>query len=411
MDIVNKQVKQHVIARISIAWLAVVLLLPASAVAAPVAVAMGGQSLSSFYLLGMELGPWEEYLIQELTPELAVVEKVKRTEISWFADDAEKMLPAFAKSLLSDEKNKLVSTFSYRSTLQSPLSHNFGLDALDPNQANNSIGLSRDLVSQGFVHQLNDKSVLAVSALMVHQRFGTSSLGVYNTGDYSSAFGNSGASWQSSPFQESSYGAGVWMGLESELNEYIGFSAGFQSRIDMDDFDSYRGVYSEPGDLDIPARAQLGFAIAAGSNNWFTAGIEHVLYSDLRTTPSQYLPERFISLLGDSNSPQFNWENLTVYSIGWRWQDSNNQTALWVDLSTRQQPSPTSAVLDRALRADTASNVMQLGFSTQTSRNSKINLRAAYAPPEYVFGGSILGLAPENLDQKVEVEALWVMSF
>lgn len=408
---VKRQLKQRLIASLCVVGLTAGLLLPATVVAAPVAVAMGGQSLSSFYLLGMELGPWEEYLIQELTPQLAVINQTQQAEISWFAEDAANMLPGFAQQLLENDKSELLLTFSYRSTLKSPLAHNFGLEATNPLQPNNGIGLSRELVSQGFVHQVNDKSVIAVSALMAHQRFGTSALGIYNSGDYDTAFGDTGGNWQSSPFQESSYGAGVWMGVESELTERMGISAGFQSRIDMDTFDSYRGVYSEPGDLDIPARAQVGITIAAGANNWFTAGIEHVLYSNLQAAPTQYLPERFISLLGDSNSPQFNWENLTVYSIGWRWKDSSSVTEWWVDLSTRQQPSPTSAVLDRALRVDSARNVMQFGFSTQTSRSSIINLRAAYAPPEYVFGGSILGVVPKNLDPAVELEALWVMSF
>ncbi len=398
-------------ARVCGACLLASLVLPATVGAAPVALAIGGQSLSSFYLLGMELGPWEEYLIQELTPELAVVNQNQTPEISWFADDAAKMLPVFARQLLENDKRELVLTFSYRSTLNSSLSHGFGLNANAPMHANSRPGLSREIISQGFAHQLNDSSVIAVSALMAHQRFGTSVLGLYDSSDYASVFGSSGSNWQSSPFEESSYGAGVWMGLESELTERMDISAGFQSRIDMETFDNYRGVYSKPGDLDIPAKAQLDISIAAGSNSWFTAGVEHVLYSDLRTAPTQSLPERFISLLGDSGSPQFDWEDLTVYSVGWRWQDSNNRTQWWVDLSTRRQPSPTSAVLDRALRADSSSNVMQLGFSTQTGRSSKLNLRAAYASPEYVFGGSIFATVPESLEQTIELEALWVMSF
>ncbi len=386
------------------------LMLPITSTAAPVAFALGGQSLSSFYLLGMELGPWEDYLLQELTPDLAVLEVLEVPEISWLADDAEKMLPVFARRLLANENSDVMLTFSYKSSLQSTLTHGFTLntDSVEPTMT--GLGLEREVLSQGFAQQFGEKSILAVSALMAHQRFGTSSLGVYNSEMYSPNDTET-SQWQNSPWEESSYGAGVWMGLESSFSEKIAFTAGFQSRIDMDSFDSYRGVYSEPSDLDIPARAHLGFTLEANANNWFTAGIDHVLYSSLSTFPSNFLPERFISLLGDSNSPKFDWENLTVYSIGWHWQDNQQQTEWWVDLSTRQQPSPSSSVLDRALQSEYSGNVMQVGFSAHTGARSKINIRAAYAPPEYVFGGSVLGVVPDNLQQKIEMEALWVMSF
>ncbi|MBE9547782.1 MAG: hypothetical protein IMF09_00125 [Proteobacteria bacterium] len=403
------QLKQYVAGRMGFALMTAALLFPISSPAAPVAFAMGGQSLSSFYLLGMELGPWEDYLLQELTPDLAVMEAVEAPKINWLADDAERILPVFARRLLASEASKVMPTFSYRSSLQSTLSHgfNFQTDPLQPSMT--GLGLDREVVSQGFVQQFGEKSIIAVSALMAHQRFGTSALGIYSSDDISP--GNSAGNWQSSPWAESSYGAGVWMGLESSVSEKLAVSAGFQSRIDMDSFDNYRGVYSETGDLDIPARAHLGLTLMASANHWFTAGIDHVLYSSLATIPSNFLPERFISLLGDSSSPQFNWQDLTVYSIGWHWQDSQQRTEWWVDLSTRQQPSPTSSVLDSALRSEYSGNVMQLGFSAQTGPRSQINLRAAYAPPEYVFGGSVLGVVPDNLEQKVEMEALWVMRF
>ncbi|MCF6226720.1 MAG: hypothetical protein L3J22_10540 [Xanthomonadales bacterium] len=409
MKIKKTHLKQRLTGCIRNGVLAAALLMPFSVSAAPVAFAMGGQSLSSFYLFGMELGPWEDYLLKELTPDLAVLEVIQTPKINWLANDAEKMLPAFARRLLENDKAKIMSTFSYTASFQNTLTHGLNFKTKPMDASITGLGLERELVSSGFVQQFGDSSILAVSALMAHQRFGTSALGVYRSEDIGP--GNSQSSWESSPWAESSYGAGVWMGLESYISKKLAVNAGFQSRIDMDDFDNYRGVYSEPGDLDIPARAHFGMTLMATDNHWFSAGIDRVLYSSLATSPSNFLPERFISLLGDSSSPQFNWADLTVYSISWRWKDNNQRTEWWVDLSTRQQPSPTSSALNNALRSQYSGNVMQLGFSTQTGERSKLNLRAAYAPPEYVFGGSVLGIVPDNLEQKIEMEALWVLSF
>jgi long-chain fatty acid transport protein len=185
--------------------------------------------------------------------------------------------------------------------------------------------------------------------------------------------------------------------------------AGFQSRIDMEEFAAYRGVFAA-GDLDIPARARVGLALQASEQSWLNLAVERVLYSDISAFPSRYLPNRFLSMLGDSTSPSFNWEDLTVYSVGFTWSDGRDQQ--WhIDLSTRTQPSPSSRLLSRALAGDLASSAMVVGYSRSTSDRSRLDFNAAYAPSEYAFGGSVLGVTTDELDQQFEVEALWILSF
>ena len=117
-----------------------------------------------------------------------------------------------------------------------------------------------------------------------------------------------------------------------------------------------------------------------------------------------------ISLLGDSTSPAFDWQDLTVYSVGFTWSDGADQQ--WhIDLSTRTQPSPTSQLLSKALEGDLANSAMVVGYSRRTSKRSHMNFNAAYAPSEYAFGGSVLGVTTDELDQRFELEAMWTMSF
>jgi len=134
------------------------------------------------------------------------------------------------------------------------------------------------------------------------------------------------------------------------------------------------------------------------------------MYSDISAFPSRYLPNRFLSLLGDSTSPAFNWEDLTVYSVGYTWSDGADQQ--WhINLSTRTQPAPTSKLLSRALEGDLATNAVIVGYTRRTGLRSRLAFNAAYAPSEYVFGGSVLGVTTDKLDQQVEVEANWTLSF
>ena len=45
--------------------------------------AAGGTGLTSFYVIGFELGPWQEYLAQELTPDYMLADDAQPVHVSW----------------------------------------------------------------------------------------------------------------------------------------------------------------------------------------------------------------------------------------------------------------------------------------------------------------------------------------
>jgi long-chain fatty acid transport protein len=266
----------------------------------------------------------------------------------------------------------------------------------------------RQFFAPGFEQHLAEDSVLGVAAIIAYQRFSTASLGMMSATTPDNLW--LGSSNVYSPYEESGYGTGVRLALRQEIVGGLAFETGFQSRIDMEEFAQFRGVYSNPADLDIPARASVGLQLQASQRSWVNVAVERVLYSDISAFPSRYLPNRFLALLGDSTSPNFEWEDLTVYTVGWTWSDGDKQQ--WhVDYSTRQQPSPSSLLLSQALESDLADNALTVGYGLSTSRNSRLNLNAAYAPSEFAFGGSVLGVTTEDLSQRFELEALWTVSF
>ena len=63
------------------------------------------------------------------------------------------------------------------------------------------------------------------------------------------------------------------------------------------------------------------------------------------------------------------------------------------------------------MKDELSDSAMLMGFSKNTSDNAHINITAAYASPEYIFGGSVFGVTSDGLDQELELEALWVVKF
>ena len=363
--------------------------------------AAGGTGLTSFYVIGFELGPWQEYLARELTPDYMLPEDAEPVRISWLRNNDVTILPDFASHMETQPETWLRLQFEFQS------SNEYNWQGVEPEPVYEGTMFERQYFTPGIEHQFSDNGILGVSAIVAYQRYSAANLGLFAA---SSIGQDVGIYSGYQPYQESGYGTGVRLAVRQEVIEGLSFDAGFQSRIDMEEFAAYRGVYSSPADLDIPARASVGLAFQASERSWLNIAVERVMYSDISAFPSRHLPNRFLSLLGDSTSPTFDWEDLTVYTVGYTWTDGKAQE--WhVDLSTRTQPSPSSQLLDRAISGDFADSAMVVGYSRRTSDRSRLSFNAAYAPSEYAFGGSVLGVTTDELDQQFEVEAMWTLSF
>ena len=371
--------------------------------------ATGGAGLTSFYVIGFELGPWQEYLAQELTPDFMLPEGAKPVYVSWIKSTEILLLPDFAADLEEAPDTWINLNVEWQTSSE------FTWPGAEPDTLYQGSSFERQYFAPGIERTIGDNGILGVSAVIAYQRYSAASMGLFSASAPEQApmmnapyqsFGYSGYS----PYHESGYGTGVRLAVRQEVVSGLALDAGFQSRIDMEEFAAYRGVYSQPADLDIPARARVGVALQASERSWLNVAVERVLYSDISAFPSRYLPNRFLSMLGDSTSPNFSWEDLTVYSVGFTWSDGKDQQ--WhVDLSTRTQPSPSSQLLSRALSGDLANSAMVVGYSRRTGERSRLNLNAAYAPSEYAFGGSVLGVTTDQLDQRFELEAMRTLSF
>jgi hypothetical protein len=323
--------------------------------------AAGGTGLTSFYVIGFELGPWQEYLAQELTPSYMLPEDSLPIHVTWMKNSEVLIMPDFAAELSETPDTWMNLNFEWQS------SGDFFMPGFEEESTYQGTSFERQYFAPGFEHQLNDNGILGVSAVIAYQRYSAANLGLTaaNSPDRSLwAFPNY------SPYQESAYGTGVRLAVRQEVVEGIALDAGFQSRIDMEEFAAYRGVYAQPADLDIPARARFGLAFQSSEKSWLNFAIERVMYSEISAFPSRQLPNRFLSLLGDSTSPSFDWQDLTVYSVGFTWSDGADQQ--WhIDLSTRTQPSPTSRLLSNAIEGDLADSAMVVGYSRRTSDRTR----------------------------------------
>lgn len=359
----------------------------------------------AWYVAGFELGPWDQYLVHEITPDLERLSKRRLPHVSWLQIDETIILPDFALPLMNSQG-------------RSPLRLSFrqgraGLLLSEPlmDSMRNANRFQQSVVMPGLSHRVGPNSDLTVSAVLASQRFGTAAM------NFESSSSRLGQTDPADPLildpsrTEVSNGTGLRFALSSQVVNGVRLEAAFQSRINMDEFATVRGVHGASAELDIPPRVQLGLELHTTPRSWVNFGVSQIFYSDVGAFPSRSLPARFTALLGDRNSPSFAWDDLTVYSLGWRWQASDDDVELFVDYRTRTQPRPTAPKLAAALRSELASNALIAGVSKGVGEATRLHLNAAYAPPEYAFGGNFLGVVSNELDQDFEVQAMLSLDF
>lgn len=265
--------------------------------------------------------------------------------------------------------------------------------------------LSSSYAATTLVQPLSPSASFSMTAIVARQRFATP------------GFGN--ATWEGDEprlgvvragSSEFSHGSGVHFGLDRALSDRVALNLGLQSRLEMDAFKTYRGVYSEAGDFDVPGYAQVGLRWSPASNLHLMADVQRVFYGQVDPFTSAALPNRFLSLLGDGSSPEFAWRDLTVYSLeaardtrtGGRWS---------LRYSSQQQPRPSSALLDRALESQYSNLNLAFGYQQALGGFGRLQFGVSYSPESYVLASTPFVQREFDDGSQVEFEAHWSLPF
>jgi hypothetical protein len=270
-------------------------------------------------------------------------------------------------------------------------------------------GLQRYIVSPSMTQRIGENSAVSVAAIFAYERFAG-----FGLGPDTNATPNAFADLMSQPYgwrtPYGSYGIGLRVDFNNALTDRLSWQIGYQSRVNMDAFNAYRGVYSESGQFDIPASANLGLGYALTKDFKLDLGVQRVMYSGITPFTSNALPTRFLILLGSEVAPAFAWADLNVYSAGFSWRDPAD-TVWSLHYSTREQPMPTSRLLQNALQPYLSSHDIEFGFAHGFGDFSNLRFSMMYAPTEFVLGLPNTFSLRDNGGNQLEYELLWTTRF
>lgn len=259
----------------------------------------------------------------------------------------------------------------------------------------------RQLVS-AWTQRFGADGELGINGVFAHQSFTTPGLGASHF-----AAEQSRPTWINA--LESSSGVGLGISMLQPIGPMFDLRLSMQSKIEMEPFKRFRGVYSDPGKFDLPAAAKAGLDMQVAQHHVLGLGVERVQYSKVEPFSSRDLPARFLSLLGDVGSPAFAWRDLTVYTARWQWQ-ADADTLLELRYSTQLQPEPTDQLLRNALSTEYTDRNFGLTIARRAGLSGELQFNASYAPFSYFLGPTIYRNAMEPGAQ-LEVEAVYRVSF
>jgi long-subunit fatty acid transport protein len=348
------------------------------------------------------LGAWRDYALQGLAPDFDWARSDTRsaaepTVLSTALAPRTTLMPAM--HFVDAGAGRVGLAVSRSIASDTPAFESGGISALTVTSA--GTGLERTMLAPSISRQFGEDTAVTGAVVLAYQYFATWGLGA------------SQVDLNSSPlppgYAESSFGTGVRLGFQQRLSESIGFNAEFQTRVDMDAFENYRGVYAEPGDFDIPAVAKAGLEWQPAERVALGFDVARVMYSEMNAFTSQALPTRFLSLLGDGVAPDFAWQDLTVYAADLTFR-ATPRDVFELRYTTQQQPVPTSDLLSSVLAPEYTDDNFAVSWSRRVGAAAMLRLAASYAPSQYFLGNASY-LDDGATGAQVEVEAVWTVRF
>lgn len=249
------------------------------------------------------------------------------------------------------------------------------------------VDLNQLLISVAFAKQIGNVSV-GIAPVLGVQRFQAEGL---------AAFGAFGASASPGSLTNNnhdlSFGGGVRGGFEWAITPSIRLGVAGSTKIYMQPFEDYKGLFAESGDFDIPANIQAGLAFDITPSVTAMIDYKRIWYSQVASisNPSTNLLFRDGSgRLGLDNGAGFGWQDMDVIKFGLEWRTTPDLT-LRAGYSYNTQPIQSRDVMFNVLAPGVVQNHITAGFGYQMTRKLELEFAGMYAPRTHVVGSELPG--------------------
>jgi long-chain fatty acid transport protein len=241
------------------------------------------------------------------------------------------------------------------------------------------VDLAQVFLGVSYARRLNERHTLGIMPIVAVQRFKAEGLEAFDNPVFSTSPGkvtNNGYDY--------SWGYGLRVGWLGQLTDRLTIGVSAQTRLEMERFDKYAGLFAEQGDFDTPPTVAAGLAFKATPDITLVFDWQRIFYGEVDSISN---PNDQFLQLGADDGLGFGWEDINIYKLGVQWQQSPQWT--WrVGLSHADQLFDNGQALLNVLAPATVRTHASLGFSYRMSDRYELNLAYTHAFNEKIRGSN-----------------------
>lgn len=258
------------------------------------------------------------------------------------------------------------------------------------------VDLSQLFINTTLAKKLDAKSSVGISLIAAYQRFKATGLGAF------APFSSDGANLTDVGY-DYSFGYGAKIGWQSEVNPGTTVAISYQTKMSMDNFSKYAGLYAEQGGFDIPSSWTMGLAYDTSDKTTLTFDIQKINYTDVPSISNPFIPNIQTAQLGNATGAGFGWEDMTIYKLGYQWSTSEDWT--WrAGYSHGKQPIGSGEIMFNILAPAVMETHITGGFTVKTDKDNEFTFAAMYSPGNDATGPNFLSGGGGAPDQTLKIE-------
>jgi long-chain fatty acid transport protein len=236
------------------------------------------------------------------------------------------------------------------------------------------------IIAPTMARKFTNGHALGISPLIAYQRFKAYGLQPF------AAISSDPANLTNNGYDDS-WGVGIRFGYYAELTPAFAIGAAYSTKIAMQEFDKYRGLFAEQGDFDIPENYNVGVAFKATPKLTIAGDYQRINYSDIPSVgnPSNVPGVGAAQLGASSSSIGFGWDDVNVFKIGLEYQWSPKML-LRAGYNVTDNPIQARDVTFNILAPGVVTDHLTLGFTYSMGGGSELTMAYMHAFENSVSG-------------------------
>jgi long-chain fatty acid transport protein len=285
------------------------------------------------------------------------------------------------------------------------------------------VNITQIFTSLTYARVLGENHSIGISPIFVYQTFEAKGLQAFRDMGMAGFPGapNSRYDFVTNRATASSTGFGFKIGYQGQLFDGFRLGASVQPKINMSQFDVYKGLFAEEGDFDIPLTWTAGISYDFTENFTLIFDFKQILYSDVKSIANPMVPSEMQPMipdpnfgnpdfpdagpmmenpiwqqLGNENAAGFGWDNMNIFKIGAEYR--LEKWDLRLGYSHGGQPIGTNDVMFNILAPGLIQDHISVGFTRYLGEHA---LHFAFT---YSLNHSVEGPNPFDENQTIKIE-------